>query len=79
LCLSQRAANAIYVALAKRRVLSQPDLTTIFRAYDEKFVDPTDLCAQTLALFTELVEHFRSDDERLLVLVIKDSMQNLRE
>ena len=43
-CLSQRAAKAIRVSLAKRKILSQPDATTVFTAYDEKFANATDLC-----------------------------------
>ena len=78
-CLSPRAAKGLRVSLAKRKILAQSDPTTIFTAYDEKVANATDLCVQTLTLISELGTHFLSDDERVLVLVIEDSMRDLRE
>jgi hypothetical protein len=78
-CLSPRAAKSLRVSLAKRKILPQADPTTIFTAYDEKFANATDLCVQTLTLISNCGTHFLSDDERLLVLVIEDSMRDLRE
>jgi hypothetical protein len=77
-CLSPCAAKGLRLSLAKRKVLPRADPMIIFTVYDEKSANATDLCMQTLTLISELVTHFLSDDERLVVLVIEDSMRDLR-